>query len=325
MDKLNYYLTIFSHLNTDASPKRYSQLTKHKAPHKPILLLSVIDLIEEGTINSNFIELSPDLGELFKIYWTIVMPSDKRGNIALPFYHLMSDKFWHLIARPGKEISLKESSAIRSIYKLVELTMGAKFEDELFNLILENEQRNLLRSVLIDNYFDESIQEQIIIQSKINVEAYKYSQDLLKKKLKFKEISFNEELYKAQARDQGFRKAIVTAYDHRCSLCGIRMRTPDGHTVVDGAHIIPWSISKNDSPTNGISLCRLCHWTFDEGLISISNDYRVLSSPRLNSNRNFVGHLITLDGREIIKPLEEHLYPGLTSLEYHRLEIFRKR
>jgi putative restriction endonuclease len=325
MSKIDYYLQIFSHLHTDKSPKRYSSLTKHKAPHKPILLLSIIDLIEEGTIKSNFIELTPDLGELFKIYWSIVMPLDKRGNIALPFYHLTSDKFWILVARPGKENSLRESSAIRSIYKLLELSIGARFEDELFNLILEREQRNLLRSVLIDTYFDNGVKKQILIQSKINVEAYKYSQDLLKKKLQLREISFDEETYREQARDQGFRKAIVTAYDHRCCLCGIRMRTPDGHTVVDGAHIIPWSVSKNDSPQNGISLCRLCHWTFDEGLISISDKYSVLASPRLNSNHNFAGHLVTLEGREIIKPVEKYLYPAHTSLEYHRSEIFRKR
>ncbi len=40
-------------------------------------------------------------------------------------------------------------------------------------------------------------------------------------------------------RDQGFRRAIVNLYDHRCALCGIRMLTPEGHTVVEAAHIVP--------------------------------------------------------------------------------------
>lgn len=79
------------------------------------------------------------------------------------------------------------------------------------------------------------------------------------KKGNFSEPIFGEESFKEKARDQGFRKAVVKAYDHRCAFCGIRIRTPDGHTVVDGAHIIPWSVSKNDAPQNGLSLCKLCH------------------------------------------------------------------
>ena len=71
-------------------------------------------------------------------------------------------------------------------------------------------------------------------------------------------------------RDQGFRRAVVTAYTHRCAFCGIRMRTIDGHTAVDAAHIIPWSLSHNDDPRNGLALCKLCHWSFDEGLLGVS-------------------------------------------------------
>jgi putative restriction endonuclease len=43
------------------------------------------------------------------------------------------------------------------------------------------------------------------------------------------------------ARDQGFRRAIVTAYDYRCSMCGIRVVTIEGHVAVEAAHIHPWS------------------------------------------------------------------------------------
>jgi putative restriction endonuclease len=44
------------------------------------------------------------------------------------------------------------------------------------------------------------------------------------------------------------------------------MLTVEGRTVVDAAHIIPWSILHNDDVQNGIALCRICHWTFGEGL-----------------------------------------------------------
>jgi len=30
--------------------------------------------------------------------------------------------------------------------------------------------------------------------------------------------------------------------------------------------IVPWGLTHNDDPRNGMALCRLCYWTFDEGL-----------------------------------------------------------
>lgn len=325
MTNQDKYIKAFSTLHTDKGTSRYPSLTKYRAPHKPLLLLSVIDLIEEGTIKTNFIELTPELGETFTCYWSIIMPLDKKGKIVYPFFHLRKESFWHLLPIPGKEEILASTREISSVYRLLEIILGSKLDEDLFVLLSNKKDRDLLRTVLIQNYFDSSIFEQIITQSKINIESYKYSLDLLRKKPKVSESLFIDEDYKEKARDQGFRKAVVTAYDHRCSFCGIRMRTPDGHTAVDGAHIIPWSVSQNDFPQNGISLCKLCHWTFDEGLISISSKYTILTSNRLNSNNNIAGHLITFENREIFKPIERYLLPAQDSIDYHQTKIFRKR
>ena len=44
------YLHRFSNLRTDKSHNRYPAVTLHRAPHKPFLLLSVMDLIAQGVI-----------------------------------------------------------------------------------------------------------------------------------------------------------------------------------------------------------------------------------------------------------------------------------
>jgi hypothetical protein len=131
--------------------------------------------------------------------------------------------------------------------------------------------------------------------------------------------------YEAPARDQGFRRVVNRIYDHRCALCGIRMRTPEGHTVVDAAHIVPWSVSQNDDPRNGLALCRLCHWTFDEGLLGISVQYTVQASPRLRAEQNLPAHLAALDGRGMITPAERDYWPAAESLAWHLGEVFRRR
>jgi putative restriction endonuclease len=321
------YLKRFTQLRTDTSPARWSAATRHRAPHKPLLLLAMMDLFTQGSINANLIEITAELGELFTLYWARVMPPDQRSNLALPFFHLKSDGFWHLVPRPGKESFLAAVHQIRSVNQLQETVLGAELDDELYALFCVEESRNLLRAVLIETYFAPEIQPALVEQGAVNVEAFRYSQALLEQARirQAKEGLADEEDYRPAARDQGFRRAVVIAYDHRCALCGIRMLTSDGHTVVDAAHLVPWNISHNDDPRNGMALCRLCHWTFDEGLVGVSSQYLVITSPQLAASHNVPGHLLTLAGRGIIGPTEKPLWPDVDALSWHRKHVFRRR
>ena len=101
------------------------------------------------------------------------------------------------------------------------------------------------------------------------------------------------------------------------------MLTAEGHTIVEAAHIIPWSKSQNDNPQNGIALCHLCHWSFDEGLMSVGSEYEVMISPSVRKDNNFPGHMETLTGREIFKPQSSNFWPEQENLEYHRRDVFK--
>jgi putative restriction endonuclease len=301
-------------------------MTTHRAPHKPLLLLSLIDLFAEGSVSSNLIKLNTELMQLFGEYWSLVMPYDTHGSIALPFFHLKSDGFWHLIAQLGKEALLSTARQIRSIHQLNETIVGAQLDEELYTLLCIQEMRDALRTVLIQTYFSAEMHPRLVEQGHINIEGFQYSQKLLEKaRTKIvKESSGSFQEISRKVRDQGFRRAVVNAYEHRCAICGIRMLTPDGHTAVDAAHIIPWHISQNDDPRNGMALCRLCHWTFDEGLVTVSSRYLVTVSQLLTANTNVAGHLATTTGRPIIVPVEESLHPDHDALSWHRNKIFRK-
>jgi putative restriction endonuclease len=324
---LDRYRQSFSELRTAASRTHWSARTCHRAPHKPLLLLSVMDLFAQGSITSNLVELDPELGELFTLYWVQVMPQGRRGNLAMPFFHLRSEGFWHLVPRPGMEAFLAEARRIHSIHQLLDTILGAKLDEELFVLLCAQESRDLLRTVLIETYFAPDLQPALVEQGLINIESFQYSQKLLKQARteEAKERPEDDDQYRPAVRDQGFRRAVTSAYDHRCALCGIRMLTPEGHTAVDAAHIVPWNISYNDDPRNGMALCRLCHWTFDEGLLGVSSEYLVITSPQLAANENVPGHLLTLAKRAIIAPAERPLWPDLDALSWHRREVFLRR
>lgn len=184
---------------------------------------------------------------------------------------------------------------------------------------------NLLRTVLIEAYFAPELHSALVEQGIINKEAFQYSQTLLEQSRHQQVQEDGEsENYAPAVRDQAFRRVIVSMYDHRCAVCGIRMLTPDCHTVVDAAHIVPWSLTRNDTVQNGMALCRLCHWTFDEGLITVSGSYAVLVSKQLSANNNIPSHMQTLAGRPIIGPAEQALWPEPDALHWHQQKIFRK-
>ncbi|MBU0681693.1 MAG: HNH endonuclease [Proteobacteria bacterium] len=321
--EIDGYLAAFANLRTDHNRNRWSAATCYRAPHKPFLLLSILDQIAQGGITGNFIEPSFELAETFVQYWSRVMPLGSSGNVAYPYFYMDSEPFWELVLRPGAEAPVGRT--VSSMKRIRELYLGAKLDEELFLLLQMPSLRERLRAVLIEKYFAPEVRPLLLEQGEINLQAYEYGKSLLAAS-KSEEITleFKNESLGRQVRDQGFRKAIVKLYEHRCALCGIRMLTPDGHTVVEAAHIVPWSESKNDKPTNGLALCRLCHWSFDEGLMAVGKSYEVKISPQVKREPNFPGHMLTLSDRPIFRPQDSTYWPMLENFAWHRKAVFRK-
>ncbi len=70
-----------------------------------------------------------------------------------------------------------------------------------------------------------------------------------------------------------FRARVRDAYDSTCLVCGKKYPPTEFNRVpgVDAAHILPWADYELDRTDNGICLCKLCHWAFDEGIIVVSH------------------------------------------------------
>lgn len=317
---LEKYVRLFASLNTDSSPSRWPDRTRNRAPQKPLLLLSVLDLFELHEIKTNLVEITDNLLDLFDEYWVKALPFTKPSTLAMPFVRMESEGFWHVVRRnEGESLQGKPE---RSIARLKERAFGARLDEPLYQLLQMDESRKILRSVLLgEKYFSDEARQNLLQQGFVNKEAFKYSEELLKhpKNPEIKDALSLDEY--APVRAQGFRHAVVKAYEHCCALCGIRVRTLDGHTLAEAAHIIPWSESHDDRPTNGLALCRTCHWTFDECLLSISQDYKIVASKQLNVTGNIPNYLTSLEGRGIFLPVQESYRPDQDSLKCHRKNL----
>jgi len=321
------YIKRFAKLRTDASPARWPVATCHRAPYKPFLLLAIIDLIAQGVIQTNFIEFKADLIDIFDLYWAKIMSREKPSNPVLPFFHMHREGFWHLVPVPGKEQVLADIPQIRSIGPLRQLVLGATLDDDLFEMLSNKEARDDLRRVLIETYFAPEMRPKLVELGQISAESFQYSLELLGRskgrfRLRLKETTEREEHYHAVSRSTAFRRVVVKAYDYTCAMCRIRVFTPEGRSAVVAAHIVPWSESYNDDPRNGMALCGLHHWTFDQGLVSVTPDYRIQVSPAVPPDEQGTEPILLLAEQALRLPVKHTLWPAKKALRWHRENIF---
>ena len=104
-----------------------------------------------------------------------------------------------------------------SMSRLREVCAGAVLDEELFSLMLGPESREVFRSTLIKTYFAPEIRPRLLEQGSVNIIAHEYSKKLLagvqEPSVPWEEAEGPEKA--VRIRDRGFRKAIVTLYDHR--------------------------------------------------------------------------------------------------------------
>lgn len=148
-DLLHKYTTLFSSLHTNKQKGM-------PAPHKAVLLLSIIDMIEVGVIRNNEIELSERLEQCFKHNWDRYIGRSVifAPKIGTPFFHLHSEPFWLLVPFVGGEETIETLGkgnpyAIGTMRKHFRC---AKIDRELFDLLKDDDVRAKLRTTLIVTY-----------------------------------------------------------------------------------------------------------------------------------------------------------------------------
>lgn len=309
------YLKAFQKLNVSRS--------KGVAPHKPILLLSIVDEIERGNINENKIYITPELVGAFKSNWSVLVDSTIFSpSFALPFFHLHSEKFWHLHTIPGCTIPLTSSYSIRSFTALKNTVDYASLDETLFIELTNPEARNLYKKVLLDTWFPKSKNKYINLNNSISSYQSKLEKSILEEKpAKYKrevESADEEEIF---MRGGAFKRVVPRVYNYTCCISGLQITSSQNIQMIDACHIIPFSESHDDTITNGISLCPNLHRAFDRGLIGIDETYKVIISESFRE-RDSNYSIIKFKGANILLPKEEKYFPSQKNLKWHRESKF---
>lgn len=133
------------------------------------------------------------------------------------------------------------------------------------------------------------------------------------------QLTENEEQYtmsRRRARDSAFARLVKETYGSKCAFCGSERETAKGNPEAEAAHIYPKEEGGSDDVRNGISLCKLHHWAFDTGWLSISDEYQILVKEE--PGRNGYDEFKELEGDEIHLPEKEGVKPHPMFLAEHR-------
>ncbi len=321
--QLAQYLNDFTSLRRDAK--------NGGAPHKPILLLSLIQAFENGFITDKRIYILPELIGFFKSNWQFFVQTDHDARFALPFYHMTTEPFWRLIPKEGCEIWVQSKGAMRSLSNLQTAVKYAEIDDSLTNFLKDATSRDVLRMAILEKYFPNippqyssdlglgfvnDIRNQILEES-----PTEYVTEIRKLKTRLSKEAFEEEVV---MRGGIFKREVPRNYGYTCCISGLRIdATFNSSTLIEACHIKPFSVSFDDTLSNGITLTPTLHTAFDNGFFTLSEKFEVIISKNLTETSSPQG-IMQYHGRKILLPNSINCYPNLESIRWHQENKFEK-
>ncbi|MXV82167.1 hypothetical protein F4Z98_02245 [Candidatus Poribacteria bacterium] len=304
-----------------------------QTPHKPFLLLIIMEMLESDELPENRIPFR-EIQEKKSFFADLIAVFNSRNtanwqpSLHNPFFHLKTNGFWHL---DPPELQSRPAGGTPTEAYLRNANATAKLDERLFVLLVMPQYREILRQVLISTYFSNIRHEieRVIEEHRtlgleyIAEDIESYSEQLMQDTQR--PFSMQRDVASIQVetpvRSAGFRKAIMKIYKHKCAVCALDIRTAIGASITDAAHIIPFSVSYNDDIRNGISLCKSHHWAFDARLFSFNETYHVIVPPISHEHEPTARMLSELRDKRIWTPSVERHCPDQEALAWHRERV----
>lgn len=318
INELSIYFKAFKKLRIDRSHGGI-------APHKPILLVSVLQAVQIGLITSNKIYLTAELIGLFRSNWNALVRTHHDCRISYPFYYMKSERFWKLIAKEGLLDISKLDTLVKNINRLNAVVDYALIDDPLFELMADKEANQILLHFLLAEYFPEfgkklvTPNNQLLFQEIENKILHETGSDYKRVIKKLIDDKRDEEIF---LRGSVFKREIPKIYNYTCCISGMRIDASVNVSMIDACHIVPFSESYNDTITNGIALCPNLHRAFDRGLIGIDENYTAVISKTFKEDETNYS-IRAFSGKEIQLPFEKKYYPLIDNFRWHRNNVFK--
>ncbi|MEI6605662.1 MAG: HNH endonuclease [Verrucomicrobiota bacterium] len=219
------------------------------APHKPLMLLTVIDLLESGDIPDGWLHYDVRLVSRFRDYWELVQQRQRNApDIPMPFHALggNKDKVWERFSADGQPSLAKATTRL------------CHLDPDLFACLQDSGFRRSARETLVSIYFQPK--EQVMLCARLGLPLIETNAIAA-----LREDAASFKTSQQKGRDSRFKSDVLGGYYFTCALTGYRLDT-ETTSIVQAAHIHQHSVSGNDAPNNGLALTPDAHSMFDAGL-----------------------------------------------------------
>lgn len=287
------------------------------AANKPCLILALICEIQAGHIGSNRIPIDTRLIMRYCELYEVATGERHKANPWLPLWHLSSDagptgRLWAPVFHDTLKNIAKQLGQPKSMGDIECRFVVADLDSALFSALQDKQSAAEAAAVLLAQYFGHSPAAQQALNDYLS-QAFSSGEYEKNPEKLTEEVREPSQL---QARSAAFRSLVLEAYDYRCAASRLRYITPDYRYLVEAAHLIPFAISQDDRPTNGLALTPNLHWAMDNHLIAPGPDNNWHVSPTVDSLVADNRWLCELDGYPLILPRDHQWHPSKDALAW---------
>ncbi len=281
--------------------KRFEQ----RAPNKPLLALWSIGRCINGQVRLvPFRQVDREVGELIREFGhpgVHIRPE-------YPFWRLRNDGIWEVTCADTVGVTSSGDAHRRDLFS--PNVLGGFVEGIYLALCADTSLAEEIGYSLARAHFPPTRQEEVLEATGI---APKLAP--VRKSCQY-------------ARDSNFRRAVLTAYNFGCAVCGFAVHLEDDARrsvppiALDAAHI-RWHQARGPARVqNGIALCALHHRLFDYGAFTLSHRLTVVvaESTRGTGSNEWLWRFA---GQPLSTALKPDSRPDPVFLDWHLRNVFR--
>jgi putative restriction endonuclease len=240
----------------------------------------------------------------FNVYCKIPFKNSSKSNPTII-------KYANIIGRSPSALNMKVGNFGRLDPELkkqgiVGLAHGSKMEEEVWEEFNGNWEKLAYESeLLISKFANKPIEK----TAEIEIDD-------------IREGIEREAIVKQRVNQSFFRSAVLSSYYFKCCITGLSI--PD---LLNASHIIPWSKNEKErlNPRNGLCLNALHDRAFDNGYITITNDYKVQLSKAFKDYEKEIAVQEYFSKYDSVKiQIPDKFVPSKEFLDYHYHHIFKK-
>ena len=226
--------------------------------------------------------------------------------------HLEIIKYAKLIGRSPSALNMKIGNIVRLDPQLKKrgitgLSHGSKLEKEIWDEFHGNREKLIYESELLIAQFQNKNIEDIVDIVDIDLSSFPQGKE-------------RERVLRTRVNQNFFRSTILSSYNQKCCITGLPLPK-----LLVASHIVPWNKNKEErlNPRNGLCLNALHDKAFDNGLITVSTDYKIIVSGNIMNSRDTIikKYFADFHNKKISTP--DKFHPKREFLEYHNNNIFR--